>query len=385
MDAGVREGKFYQFGAFVLDPTRRVLTHDSVPVALSSTPFETLLFLVENPGRVVSKDELLDAVWPRRVVDEANVSQTIFTLRKSLAAVGGDQTYIATAPGQGYRFAQPVEVHAHNVAFAGATPLDPPAPSPAISPRRPAPGLSLSLMIAGGVLVLLIAGGVAVWRLRQAPADPGHSLVVLTEFQNLTADPMFNRAVSKAVEIDLDQSPFVTALLPTQVADTLGLMAKPKDTPVTLDVASEICTRNGGQAVIDGAIAPMGSDYLVALAATNCAGDQVLDAEKAQVTSREAVVPALDGLVNHMRSKLGESQGSIDRFSVPLAREKTASLEALEAYSQAAWLVQHGQTQEAIPLYQQAIGLDPNFAVAYAGLAATFYNNHDFQRAADTE
>jgi len=389
MDAGVREGKYYQFGAFVLDPTRRVLSLDGAPVALSSTPFETLLYLVEHPGRVVSKDELLDAVWPKRVVDEANVSQTVFTLRKTLAAAGGTLTYIATAPGQGYRFVQPVEVHGHNVAFAGATPLkaavesaDRESPN-GESSTRPGRRLPPGLAVAACVLIVLVAGA-AVWRLRHPPSASGQRVVVLADFQNLTADPMFNRAVSKAVEIDLDQSPFVTALPPARVADTLDLMAKPKDTPLTTDVASEICTRNAGSAVVDGAIAPIGSDYLVALTVTNCAGDQVIDAEKAQVSGREAVVPALDGLVTRMRGKLGEPQGSIDRFSVPLEREKTASLEALEAYSQADWLELHGSPTEAIPLYQRAIGLDPNFAMAYAGLAAVLYNSHDFQRAADT-
>jgi len=88
MDASVRQGRLYEFGSFILDPTRRVLTHGGGEVALTPTLFEALLYFVEHPGRVLSREELLDAVWPRRVVDDANLSQTIFTPRRALDEAG---------------------------------------------------------------------------------------------------------------------------------------------------------------------------------------------------------------------------------------------------------------------------------------------------------
>src|SRR5271163_263238 len=115
MDVSVREGKYYQFEAFVLDPTRRTLTRAGAAVTLTPTLFDTLLYLVEHPGEVVTRDQLLDAIWPRKTVDTANVSQTIFTLRRALGAAGGPEQLIATAPGAGYRFAHPVEVLASKV------------------------------------------------------------------------------------------------------------------------------------------------------------------------------------------------------------------------------------------------------------------------------
>ena len=84
------------------------MLRDDVPLALPPGPFDTLLYLVENAGRVVERDELLRAVWGGRVVEEANTNQTIFALRKALHMGGADDRFIVTAPTRGYRFAAPV-------------------------------------------------------------------------------------------------------------------------------------------------------------------------------------------------------------------------------------------------------------------------------------
>jgi DNA-binding winged helix-turn-helix (wHTH) protein len=98
MDVSVREGKRYEFEAFTLDPVRRLVSRLGSTVPLTPTLFDTLLYLIEHPGRAVSKEELLDAVWPRKTVNEANISQTIFTLRRALAAAGAAEPMIVTAP-----------------------------------------------------------------------------------------------------------------------------------------------------------------------------------------------------------------------------------------------------------------------------------------------
>src|SRR5271155_4941252 len=108
MDISVREKGVYAFGPFLLDPIRRSLTRNGAPVVLTPKAFDALCYLVENPARVVSKDELLSALWPGRVVEESNISQTIFTLRKALSDGGHAEGFIVTAPGRGYRFAAEV-------------------------------------------------------------------------------------------------------------------------------------------------------------------------------------------------------------------------------------------------------------------------------------
>ncbi len=104
MDVSVTETDAYIFDGFLLDPARRSLSRKGVAITIRPRLFDTLVYLVEHPGRVVEKDELLAAVWSGRTVEEANLRQTIFTLRKTLRANGDAAGCIITAPGRGYRF-----------------------------------------------------------------------------------------------------------------------------------------------------------------------------------------------------------------------------------------------------------------------------------------
>src|SRR5580692_10816417 len=100
----------YEFGPFRLDPSHRLLLRDDKPVPLQPKAFETLLVLVRNSEKVVLKDELLNAVWADTFVEESNLTQNIFVLRKALGDVDGGRRYIMTVPGRGYRFAETVRV-----------------------------------------------------------------------------------------------------------------------------------------------------------------------------------------------------------------------------------------------------------------------------------
>ena len=108
MDISPRAQGVYRFGPFTLDAARRTLSRDGVRVKLAERLFDTLHHLVVNHGRVVERNELMQAVWSGRAVDENNLSQAVFTLRKALQQEGGGNSYIVTAPGRGYRFAFPV-------------------------------------------------------------------------------------------------------------------------------------------------------------------------------------------------------------------------------------------------------------------------------------
>jgi DNA-binding winged helix-turn-helix (wHTH) protein len=94
----------YRFGPFALDPASRSLLRDEQPVAITTKVFETLVILVENRGRVVTKDELLSTLWPDTTVEEANLAQNISTLRRALDDKPKEHRYIATIPGRGYSF-----------------------------------------------------------------------------------------------------------------------------------------------------------------------------------------------------------------------------------------------------------------------------------------
>src|SRR5277367_2597368 len=104
--------ELYEFGPFLLDPRERVLLSAEAPVAMTPKVFDTLLYLVRNQGRVLSKDELLQKIWPDTFVEEVNLAVNISTLRKLLGEGPQDGRYIVTVSGRGYRFVAPVRISA---------------------------------------------------------------------------------------------------------------------------------------------------------------------------------------------------------------------------------------------------------------------------------
>ncbi|HEX6731457.1 MAG TPA: winged helix-turn-helix domain-containing protein, partial [Pyrinomonadaceae bacterium] len=104
----------YIFGAFRLDPVNRLLLRDGKRVALSPKTFEMLLLLVEGRGDVLSKNQLMETLWPDTFVEEANLTQHVATLRKALEENNGLGKYIETLPKVGYRFVAPVEIVTNN-------------------------------------------------------------------------------------------------------------------------------------------------------------------------------------------------------------------------------------------------------------------------------
>jgi serine/threonine protein kinase len=175
--------------------------------------------------------------------------------------------------------------------------------------------------------------------------------VVLADFTNSTGDPVFDDALKKGLSIALRQSTFLNILPDEKIAATLGLMTKPRNTPLTGGVAREVCQRSKSKAYIAGSIAPLGSTYLLGLTAVNCQNGDVLAQEQVTVASKEKVLEALGKASATIRTRLGESRSALQRSNWPLEQVTTPSLEALHAYSQMD--------------FERAIRLDPNFAISY--------------------
>lgn len=126
----------YTFGPYELDATRRLLTRGADPVTMTARTFDVLLALIERHGRTVEKDELLAIVWPDTIVEESNLSQQIFTIRKLLGH-SEQEPYVATVPRRGYQFVAPVGVHDGGPAAAAAPAAAPAAAVPAAVMRGP--------------------------------------------------------------------------------------------------------------------------------------------------------------------------------------------------------------------------------------------------------
>jgi eukaryotic-like serine/threonine-protein kinase len=406
MSLSAKNEWIYLFGPFVLDPVQRTLTCNATPIPLVPKAIDLLCYLTENPDRVLSKDELLTAVWPGRVVEESNLSQTVFTLRKALEAGGEKTNVIVTAPGRGYRFTGSVHAVARHIyetrpqhnnvtglvaanspeLLADKVGLHAPEEVPltaatsnsAKGSRTP---LKWSLGIVTIAVTVALAIGFGVTTTKRSSPEPGsvsaQSIVVLADFQNLTGDPVFDKALHKALEIDLSQSPYLNVMSDDQTRDTLKLMTRPADVAIDLGLAREICARNRGTAAVMGTIAQIGQKYLLTLEARACDSGSGLVEKKAEVPTKDAILAALDHLSTDVRAKLGEPPQSVATYDAPLLQERTKSLEALKAYSDAVYLYTHGKRTESVALFQHAIELDENFAAAYSALAGVYQSLHE--------
>jgi predicted Ser/Thr protein kinase len=280
------------------------------------------------------------------------------------------------------------------VALPGVAAQQPPPPSgsaavPAPSPSSgavkvvepPAAGRTLwkVLIPAAVILVAAAIAGAFYFRSRPAPAATNATpltekdTVVLTDFTNTTGDPVFDGTLKQALAVDLEQSPFLNILSDRKVGATLKLMGRPSTEHVTADIAKELCLRTGSKAILAGSVSSLGTQYVIGLEAVACSTGDMLAKEQAEASNKEGVLKALGTAATSLRTRLGESLASVQKFDVPV-EATTPSLEALKAYSMG---VTTGRTKgdaEAIPFMKRALELDPNFAIAYAGLAVEYGN-----------
>jgi eukaryotic-like serine/threonine-protein kinase len=232
-------------------------------------------------------------------------------------------------------------------------------------------------------VILGLAVGAWLFFSRKAQALTDKDTVVLADFANSTGDPIFDDTLKTALRVALDQSPFLAVLSDNQVAAAMKLMVRSASTPITPDLAREVCQRVGSKAYVAGSIDTLGSDYVLGLKAVNCQSGDLLAEDQSTAPTKEKVLDTLGSGAATLRRELGESLASVKRFDVPLAQATTPSLEALQAYrlgGKAAHV--KGDAAASIPFFQRAIELDPNFAMAYAALGTTYANIGEDTKAA---
>jgi eukaryotic-like serine/threonine-protein kinase len=198
--------------------------------------------------------------------------------------------------------------------------------------------------------------------------------ILVTDFVNTTADPVFDGTLKKALAVDLEQSPYLNVFPERKAQQTLQFMGRAPDERITSEIGREICQRNGIKAMLTGSIASLGNRYVITLEAMNAASGDSLAREQIQSGRKEEVLNALHKASSELRGKLGESLSSVQKFDKPLSEATTSSLEALKAFTLGDMKHSAGLELEALPNYQRAVELDPNFAMAYARLGAV-YNN----------
>jgi eukaryotic-like serine/threonine-protein kinase len=229
---------------------------------------------------------------------------------------------------------------------------------------------------------LIVAGGLY-WRSSVAPKLSDQDTLVLADFNNTTGDPVFDDTLKQAISVQLGQSPFLNILSDARTRATLKLMAKPPGTKVTGDVARDLCQRAGAKAYVAGSIGSLGSQYVLGLEAINCNTGDPLVQEQVAAENKEHVLRALGEVSTTLREKLGESLSTVEKFDLPLDQATTPSLEALKALSVGRTALQEQGSAAAIPFFNHAIELDPNFAAAYAALGISYSNLREPGRASE--
>ena len=358
----------YSFGPFVLDPAEKVLLRHGQPVSLAPKVFEVLLALVEAHGHVLEKAALLGRVWPDTFVEEGTLAQDIFTLRKVLGETGEGREYVETVPKRGYRFIAPVEEIIAERA----------RPAPAIVASRAAP-FSYSHRLRWGVpalAVLAVVAGYFAWRVATGRAPPAAARVMMAvlPFENLTGDPQqeyFSEGLTEEMITRLG------GLDPAR----LGVIARTSAMHYkgTTQRASEIGRELGVGYLLEGSVRREGPRVRISAQLIRVRDETHLWAENYDRDLRDVL--QLDSDV------AGAIAREIEIKLSPQALARLASAhrvdpEAFQLYLKGRYFWNKRNTEglhKAVEYFQQAVAQDPNFALAYSGLADCYSLEDYFQ------
>ena len=168
-----------------------------------------------------------------------------------------------------------------------------------------------------------------------------------------------------------------------RIQRTLRMMGQPADARLTPAVAREICVRTSSAVVLDGSIAPIGTQYVLSLRATDCRSGKIIAHEQVQAVRKEDVLGALDRIANSSRGRLRESLPTVENNDNPIFEATTPSIEALQFYSLGRQKQYAGQTAAALLYLLRAVELDPNFASAYTSISLIYSDRQEPERAAE--
>jgi eukaryotic-like serine/threonine-protein kinase len=348
------------------------LIHDAILNRAPTSPVRLNPDLPEDLERVVAK--ALEKDREMRYQNASELRTDLKRLKRDTTSGRSASVAVAAAPAAGA-----------GVRTSGGTAIPVEAPAPAevaTAVGRPQTRANRWILAGAGVAVVALSAFFFL-RSRQSRTLTERDSILLTDFTNTTGDPVFDDTLKQAVTVQLQQSPFLNVLSQQRVAQALRYMGRPPSERLTPEVGREICQREAVKAMLTGSIATMGSHYVIGLSAVNGLTGDALASEQAEADSKEHVLGAVDQAATELRGKLGESLASLQKFSTPVEEATTSSLEALKDFTQGDAIRDKGDDRAAIPLYQQAIESDPNFAMAYARLGVIYHNERSPEKARD--
>jgi DNA-binding winged helix-turn-helix (wHTH) protein/tetratricopeptide (TPR) repeat protein len=375
MEAATRARRT-RFGPFEVELRSGELYKHGIKLKIQDQPFQLLAVLLARQGEVVTREELRQKLWPADTfVDfDTGLNSTIKKLRDALGDSAEEPRYIETLPRRGYRFI----AHVENGDLSAPVPIEkhlatvpPVGPKSELSNKR-------RIIVAAGVAALLIVAALVTWRVFSARSALTESdTILLASFINKTGDPIFDNSLDKALEVKLTESPFLSLLSEADVRETMRTMRHDPNDRVTEELGIEICKRQGLKAVVVPEIAAFGNRYLITLDAIDARTQKSIARRQEEAKNKDEVIAAVGKAGSQLRRRLGERLGSLEKYDAPLDLATTGSLEALHAYRAGQVLYRSGKRREAIPFFERAVELDPQFCSAYAGLGGAYHSIGD--------
>jgi len=379
----VLESEGYLFDRFEASVKLGTLLREGERLKVQYLPFRMLVALLERPGELVTKEELARQLWGQQTLGDTDKSLYVMAgkLRQVLGDNANEPRFIQTVSGRGYTFIGSV-----TSVLAAPQDLILPLSSPSLPARltvdlhsvRAAPAskrATFRVKILAAVLVALIGAGTAIfiYRYENRPLMTNQEKVVLAAFTNSTGNPGLDQTLAAPVQSQLQESPYLN-LIPEQ--RYRAIVRNPEGASLQDELGA--CVELDGQVLLKGSISAVAQGYQITLTAWRCASGKLLTAEKADATSQDSILSALDLATTNMRRRLGEPEDSLKKFNVPAIQATTASLAALKAFNFATEKGMSGDLFSAIASYKLAIDLDPQFALAYARLGTAYQNTEQF-------
>ncbi len=360
------ETQIYEFDEFRVDGVRRLLINgNGEKLPLSPKVFDLLVYLVTNNGRVIEKEELMSAIWPDTIVEESNLSQNISILRRVLGEKRGEHQFLATIPGKGYKFVSEVR-ETNNISTPSPeeiTDIETEASHPIVpQARRETVRRSWALPL---LLVLCVLGigaiGFYLWRETKGPSsDLAIKTLAVLPFKSLVAE-------QRNESLELGMADTLIAKLGGEEIIVRPLSSVRKYASLDQDplvAGGEL----GVSAILDGTIQTWGDKVRISARLVRTSDGKQLWAGQFDEKLADIFV-----VQNSISEKVAGA------LQIPLAssgrKHYTANVEAYQLYMLGRFHVLKlapPEVQKGIAHFQQAIELDPNYALAYAGLADAY-------------
>jgi DNA-binding winged helix-turn-helix (wHTH) protein/tetratricopeptide (TPR) repeat protein len=386
MDNGVKQLR--EFGPFRVDPEQRLLLRDEQPIALSPKAFDLLLVLLEHSGQVVLKDDLMKTLWPDTFVEESNLGQQIFQLRKALGDRSQGSSYIVTVPGRGYRFAHKVRAISEEESIV----LESHSRSRLVIDESWKLGKTLSSAVRRPLNVVIGAAAVAVLTValsvsyrggkprRSVPpsaTQASRRSVAVLGFRDLSGRPedaWLSTALAEMLNTELAAGEKVRLVPGEDVARTKQDLHLPDAESLSKDTLSRLHKSLGTDVVVLGSYTSLGGKSKGSIRVDL----RLQDAVAGETVAEMATTGTEDDLFNlvsragtQLREKLGLGAVSTAE-AVSVKAALPANAEAARLYAEGLARLRVFDALAARDLLQQAVVADPKYPLARAALAATW-------------